>query len=72
MIPVRVVYRACIVNDERGFSYQVLAARGELRHLGEGWSKGAKRNAIESFRQHAKSAGWCEREERAERMRGAA
>jgi hypothetical protein len=68
VIVVRVVYR----RSGDGWAYDVLAAQGELRHLGSGWSKGQRKDAEDSFRSQALSKGWEEREVRRERMRGAA
>jgi hypothetical protein len=68
VIPVRVKY----TRDGHGWRYVVLAASGALTWLGDGWSAGSKRCAVESFRAQAMTMGWEERFVRSERMRGAA
>jgi hypothetical protein len=67
--PVRVRYYRDSING--GWSYEVLAA-DSLRHLGSGWSAGKKRDAVDAFRQAARSRGWVTEETRSNRMRGAA
>lgn len=72
MIAVRVKYSPSTVGGVRGFGYVVLLASGPLTWLGEGWSAGSKRCAVESFRAQAREQGWIERSMRNDAMKGAA
>jgi hypothetical protein len=71
MSPLSRPVRVRFYRDGAGFKYVVLAA-DSLTWIAEGWTRGTKRAAIESFRERASKSGWIDAETRAERMRGAA
>lgn len=45
-------------RDGHGWRYDVLAASGDLRWLGGGWSAGKKRDAQDSFLMSAREKNW--------------
>lgn len=65
--PVRVRY----ARSGKGWTYTVLAA-DSLAWLGDGWSAGTRKDAVDSFRSAARENGWVDADTRQERMRGAA
>ncbi len=72
MIPVRVIYRRRLMSGRRGYDIQVLGARGALVSHHDFWTAGDIHEARREFAEMCRKNGWVERDERAERMRGAA
>ncbi len=63
--------RVRFYRSNSGWSYVVLAA-DSLTWLGEGWSAGKRRDAVQSYQHQARASGWVDVDLRRDRMRGAA
>ncbi len=69
---VRVRYVSRRMCGARGYDITVLAASGDLILLCDRWTAGDINEARREFAEMCRKNGWVEREERTERMRGAA